>query len=246
MARYADSLLSRGERVVLRSRQHWIATVIDGRYPWLIFVVSLVGFLLSRTLSGTAYDLAGYLVLGGLVISLVWLARVYLSWWSQDYLVTTRRVMKVEGILNKQTADSSLEKINDAHLHQNLVGRLLGYGDLDILTASTSAVDDFRMLNRAPHFKRVILDQKHSVESEVARLPSPPLRASGPGPSPATREEAPLRATALAPAGGSPNMLPMSADDVARALAALTELRDRRAITAEEYEQRRLDYLSRL
>jgi hypothetical protein len=247
MPRYADSLLSNGERVILRSRQHWLATVLDGRYPWLLFLASLVVLLLSQNLDGTVRDVAGYLVLAALVVSLAWLGRVYLGWWSQDYLVTNRRVLKVEGIINKRSADSSLEKINDAQLHQNLVGRLLGYGDLDILTASTAAVDDFRMLDKAPRFKRVMLEQKHDVETETSRPPSPPLRAPGHvATSPGHAQAASEPGMAAARHGGSPNMLPMNADDVARALATLAELRERKAITVEEYEQRREDYLSRL
>ena len=57
--------------------------------------------------------------------------------------------MQVEGIVNKVSKDSSLEKINDAVLRQGCFGRLLDFGDLEILTASDTTVDDFRMLNDA-------------------------------------------------------------------------------------------------
>ena len=40
-----------------------------------------------------------------------------------------------------KAADSSLEKINDAVLEQSFFGRMLGYGDLDVLTASEIGVD---------------------------------------------------------------------------------------------------------
>src|SRR5439155_709930 len=85
----------------------------------------------------------------------------------------------VDGIINKHSADSSLEKINDAVLDQNFVGRLLGYGDLDILTAAEQEVDHYRMLNQAPTFKKEMLNQKHALETDLARMPSPPLRAFG-------------------------------------------------------------------
>jgi uncharacterized membrane protein YdbT with pleckstrin-like domain len=142
MARYADSLLANEERVVLRTRQHWLATVIDGRYPWLLMLAS-VGLLIvtSRLAEGTFKTLLGYVVLVGVVLSLAWLAKVYWNWYAEDYIVTNRRVLKVDGIINKHSADSSLEKINDAVLDQNVIGRILGYGDLDILTAAEQEVD---------------------------------------------------------------------------------------------------------
>ena len=221
MARYAETLLADGERIAHRTRQHWLATIIDGRWPWLLLVGSLLVFLLSLGLeAGGLRDILGWLVLGGIVVSFVLLAKVYWAWYAQDYLVTNRRVLKVEGIFNKRSADSSLEKINDAVLEQNVVGRILGYGDLDILTAADVAIDKFRMLTAAPMFKKTMLDQKHALEMEVSRMPSPALRA------------APGR--------------PMSSDDVTRALGDLADLRERGAISDADYEAKKDELLGRL
>ena len=129
MPRYADTLLADGERIALRTRQHWLATIIDGRYPWLILIAALVLLLFSQGITGGPRDILGWVVLGLFVIAIAWLIRVYWNWWAQDYMITNRRVLKVEGIINKRSADSSLEKINDAVLDQNLFGRIFGYAD---------------------------------------------------------------------------------------------------------------------
>jgi hypothetical protein len=234
VARYADTLLSDGERIALRTRQHWFATFVDGRVPWAIFLAAIV-LLILRLQAGLNEAVAlvlGYVVLILLLVSLVMLARLYWAWSAQDYIVTNRRVLKVEGILNKRSADSSLEKINDAVLEQNLVGRIFGYGDLDILTASEDSVDKYRMLDKAPHFKKVMLDQKHALEADLARMPGPPMRA-------------PVEAAAVAPAPAPPARS-MSSDEVTRALGDLAGLRDRGAITAEEYEAKKQELLARL
>ena len=233
MARYADRLLSQGEDVVLRTRQHWLALLVRAAQPILLFIAGLVLLFLSQYVSGTVHDVVGYVVIGAIVISLLWLARIYISWYSEDYLVTNRRVIKVEGVINKRSADSSLEKINDAVLEQDLLGRLLNYGDLDILTAADVAVDRYRMLNRAPEFKRQMLNQKHDLEGEFSLpLPSPPLRSAPAAPPPA------------APA--APARREMTADEVTRALVGLADLRDRGAISPEDYEAKKSDLLSRL
>ncbi len=240
MARYADTLLADGERIALRTRQHWLATIIDGRYPWLILIASLVLLFLSQNLgAGTPRDVLGYLILAGVLISVAWLIKVYWNWWAQDYIITNRRVLKVEGIINKRSADSSLEKINDAVLEQNLFGRMLNYGDLDILTAADVAIDRYRMLNKAPLFKREMLNQKHDLEGEYSRpMPSPPLRAAPPA-APVTEPAAPV-------APPRPAVREMSADAVTRALASLADLRDRGAISAEEYDAKKAELLNRL
>jgi hypothetical protein len=230
--RYADRLLSQGEEVVLRTRQHWLALLLEARYAVLLFIAGLVLLFLSQSLSGTIHDIAGYLTIGAIVISLLWLAKTYVTWYSEDYLITNRRVLKVEGIVNKRSADSSLEKINDAVLEQNLFGRMFNYGDLDILTAADVAVDRYRMLNRAAEFKREMLNQKHDLEGEYNRpLPSPPLRSAPAAPPP----------PAAAPARRE-----MTADEVTRALGGLADLRDRGAISPQEYEAKKSDLLGRL
>lgn len=235
MTRYADKLLSEGEEIVVRSRQHWLALLLSARYPLLLFVGSLVLLFLSQYVSGTVHDVVGYAVIAGIVISLLWFAQAWLTWSSEDYIVTNRRVIKVDGIINKRSADSSLEKINDAVLEQNLFGRMFNYGDLDILTAADVAVDRYRMLNRAPEFKRQMLNQKHELEGEFNRpMPAPPLRAS-----------APVAATPPPPSS-APARREMSADDVTRTLAGLADLRDRGAISPEDYDKKKADLLSRL
>ena len=236
MARYADKLLADGERVALRSRQHVLATFIEGRVPWVLLVLALVLIALDLSLEpGTLRDLFGLLGLGLLLVALAWLALIYLQWMNQDYLVTNRRVVKVEGILNKRSADSSLEKINDAVLQQSLFGRMLGYGDLDILTAAEESVDRYRMLSQAQTFKRTMLDEKHKLEQEAFQIPAPPLRAAPPPP--------PAPAPVVPPA---PAPRQMSSEEITSALGDLADLRDRGAISPEEYEAKKQDLLGRL
>ena len=76
--------------------------------------------------------------------------------------------------------DSSLEKINDAVLTESVFGRIFGFGDLEIQTASESGIDRLRMLRDAPGFKRAMLDSKHDLELELSGakpMPAPAYRA---------------------------------------------------------------------
>ena len=64
---------------------------------------------------------------------------------------------------------------------------MLGYGDLDILTANEQSVDRYRMLAQAQTFKRTMLDEKHKLEQDVFQIPAPPLRATAARPRAAAR-----------------------------------------------------------
>jgi len=237
VTRYADRLLADGERVALRSRQHVLATFLEGRIAWALLILSVVVLVLDLQLApGIFRDLFGWVGLALLVIGLAWLGQIYLSWYSQDYLVTNRRVIKVEGIFSKRSADSSLEKINDAVLAQSVLGRMLGYGDLDIMTAAEESVDRYRMLSQAQTFKRTMLDEKHKLEQEEFQIPAPPLRAAPPPPP----EPAP------SPTPAAPTPRQMSSEEITSALGDLADLRDRGAISPEEYEAKKQDLLGRL
>ena len=245
MARYADKLLSDGETVRLRGRQHFLATIIEGRIPWAIFVASIVLLFLSGAVAmPLARDAVSWFSLALLLISLAWLGQIYLSWYAQDYLITNRRVMKVEGILKKRSADSSLEKINDAVLEQSVLGRMLRYGDLDILTANEQSVDRYRMLANAQHFKITMLDEKHRLENEAFQIPAPPLRATPPPASAADPMPAPVDPAPTPPP--APAMRSMSTEEITNALGDLADLRDRGAISPEDYEAKKQDLLARL
>ena len=238
MARYADGLIADGEHILLRTRQHWFSIVADTIVFWVLVAISVGFFVLGRV---TGWEIFNWITLISFVGALVWFAWRYAQWSFQDYIVTNRRVMQVEGIINKVSSDSSLEKINDAVLKQGLFGRLLHFGDLDILTASETTVDQFRMLNDAPGFKKTMLNAKYALEREVsAPMPSPPLRVAPVG----TLGEAGPPSVTSAPADGGD--LGMTSSQVTDTLRRLADLRDRGAISAAEYEAKKAELLGRL
>jgi hypothetical protein len=234
LARYADRLLADGERAILRTRQHPIAPIVRAKTAWAILLASLVLIVLNTSLSpGGLRDVIGYFADVLLIVALAWIGWTFIAWYAEDYMVTNRRVLKVDGILRKRSADSSLEKINDAILEQSVLGRMLGYGDLEIMTAAETPVDHYSYLSGAQQFKRTMLDAKHSLEQEVYDFPGPPLRAGAP-------------AAAVPAAPAAPATPSMSSDEITRALGNLADLRDRGAISPEDYEAKKQDLLGRL
>jgi hypothetical protein len=255
---YADGLLSTGERVVHREKQHWLVFVWGAKLAVTAIFLGLVLLVLSQSLSadqrasglGTVLGIGvAALVIGGLGV----LAWHFLRYINQEYVLTNRRVIQVAGVLNKTSMDSSLEKINDARLSQSIFGRMFGFGDLDILTAAETGIERFRMIRNPVGFKKAMLDAKHEYERDVAggsMAPSPPLRTE-----PLTRPPAPPAGPVSGGVGddtvstgtpGRPPAAALSSDDLTRTLSNLADLRDRGAISAEEYERKKADLLSRL
>jgi hypothetical protein len=249
---YIDNMLASGEQPVRRDHQHWFVLVADARYGLLAIVAAIV-LLILRGLANTSGGLdtiIGYTVLVLVIGGLAYTGWQVLRWMNEEYVVTTRRVLQAEGVINKRVLDSSLEKINDAVFSQSVFGRIFGFGDLDILTASETGISRLRMLRNADDFKRSMLEAKHELELELSGakpLPSPPLRAAPTpvAPAPAPVAAAPAAPSTVAPPAAEPRS-EMSPDELTRTLASLADLRDRGAISAEEYEAKKADLLRRL
>lgn len=245
MADYKESLLAGGERIVLSRRQHWITFVDQAKWAILGAVGAIVLLLLRSGMDdGFLRTAVGWIALALLVVALVWIPWQYLRWLNLEYILTNRRVIQLSGVLNKRASDSSLEKINDAILSVSMLGRALGFGDLEIQTASESGIERMHLLVDAPGFKRGMLDAKHELELELSggNQPGPALRAT-PETQPAGAVPS-MAPPATAPAAYSP--APMSPEDVTNAIERLSALRTSGAITAEEFEAKKADLLKRL
>jgi uncharacterized membrane protein YdbT with pleckstrin-like domain len=169
---YADSLLATGERILLRERQHWFVLVAGARWAILALLLGFVVLVLraaGNLPTGFLGDLLLWATIALLAGGALWALWAVLRWQNTEYVVTTRRIIACEGVVNRRAMDSSLEKINDAILTQPLIGRIFGFGDLEVLTASEAGIDRLRMLVDAPGFKRAMLDAKYTLEREIAR-----------------------------------------------------------------------------
>jgi len=241
-----DKFLATGEVSLRAEHQHWFVLIANAIYAFLAWVLAAILLWLNAAFfngNGFISTVTGWAVVILTIGGLIWFGWQVLVWQNEQFVLTNRRVLRLTGVLNKTVMDSSLEKINDAVLTESVFGRMFGFGDLEIQTASESGIDRLRMLRDAPGFKRAMLDSKHELELE--------LSGAKPMPGPAYRPPTAAAASSIADAptgsvAAAPAPSPMSADDVTRTLANLADLRDRGAISAEEYEAKKADLLSRL
>jgi hypothetical protein len=274
---YARNLLSRGEEIIFESRQHWFA-VLARTWIWIVVAILALAFVIFLS-SGTnpfindgVDGFATIVAVLALIVSLGFIGWVIWDWRNQEWLITTRRVVRAEGILNKSMSDSSLEKINDARLTQSWVGRIFNYGTLDILTAAEevggSSVADFPMIADPVEFKVAMLNQKELMERpDLARPPAQrpapprPMQRAEPMPPRAgsdrvheVRDEpagdvppAPAPLPAAAPAAApAPETRSSPGDQLAATLESLAALRDKGLITPEEYDAKKRELLERM
>ncbi|NTU80817.1 MAG: PH domain-containing protein [Chloroflexales bacterium] len=226
---YIDSLLGHGEQILYVARQHIFVLVAN-----ILTELSLIALLVAAGVaSNMAFDTASANIGGITASNLILLICVaisvivlisgfmdYMRWTSEQYVVTDRRVMQVRGILNKRVIDSSLEKINDVELRQSLLGRMMNFGTVEILTAAgDEGVNVMDRIESPLEFKRAMLDAKHNHERGYGYLPDPGYAAP--------RAQAP------------------SPPDIVEELTRLAALRDRGILSPDEFEAEKRELLRR-
>jgi hypothetical protein len=227
-SRYA-SLLATGERVLLVRQRHWLSFLEAGRW----FALALGAGILALAINGGVPDdgffgfLSTLLGWGFWLFLLIGLAGVgwhFLEWRVERYLVTTRRVIEAGGIINKYARDTSLQAITDMIVGHPWLGRIVGYGEIDLLTASEAGITKIRFLPEADAFKKELLDARHAYELELEG---------------GARPEAAVAPAASTRAG-------LSAEEVDSSLSRLADMRDRGLITQQEFDEKKRELLDRL
>ena len=198
------------------------------RVWWPILAgIAILAIALTLIFASPTLKVLWILALLVALVPLFKLVIAFLDWLNERYIITNRRVMQTRGIFNKQVSDSALEKVNDVELKQSVVGRLLKYGTVEIITGSDVGVNLFQRISNPVRFKRAMLNAKEGVQVRaVEAMLGPALPA--------------YQATAQAPAA------PAAAGNIGDRLIELTELRQKGMISEAEFQAKRKELLDQL
>jgi len=165
---YLKQQLGDNEKIVYTERHHWIFPIAE-MIKWILFAVAVlvVIVLLKGWQPGWSWVNWLFIVFVVPAFRIVW---GFISWRMNVYALTNRRVVEVTGVVNKTVADSSLEKLTDVVLRQGLFGRLLGFGDIEVLTAAAGAgINYLKQIRKPMQFKQAMVNAKEDLEHEMGQ-----------------------------------------------------------------------------
>jgi uncharacterized membrane protein YdbT with pleckstrin-like domain len=172
--KYLKSLLGENEKVLFVTHQHWLVLAGEILLETLLSIALIAAVSLMYFLQIIKNPLI-FLGLLLLIFPLLSLFRDVLIWSNRKYVVTDRRVIQLAGVFNKNVTDSSLDKVNDVKLTQSFMGRMLGYGNIEILTASELGVNLFTHIGNPIQYKAAMINAKEKLERVPAQAaPSRP------------------------------------------------------------------------
>ena len=170
-----EQQLQPGEEVVYRAHVTRISLV-----PWvlgLVVVVAAGAFAWQFTAGdvATGISIAVGAVALILLILILWKLLVLRSY---EHVLTNRRMIQQIGVFNKRSMDAPLDKVNNVEHWQTLWGRILGYGDVEIDTASEHGATRFKDIARPLEFKNAIVGATEAYRSRRF-APAAPTGPSG-------------------------------------------------------------------
>jgi len=124
---YVRDVLQPGEQVRQVSSIHWIIY-----WPGIaVGLLAVVAYWVSdtRLLPGiwrySAYALA--------IIAIALLIQEWFRWWITEIAVTNRRVIYKHGLIQRETNEMNMDKVESVQVSQSILGRILDFGDVTIL-----------------------------------------------------------------------------------------------------------------
>ncbi len=132
--------LRAGETLVLECRRHWVVLL----KPILLCAVAAPILLYLMLKAGSTFVTVILLIL--LAIPVAMLLHKILDRKYDIWAVTNLRVVDECGVFTTTAKESPLDKINNTTSRQTLLGRILGYGDVEIQTAAEEGETVYRLV----------------------------------------------------------------------------------------------------
>lgn len=98
------------------------------------------------------------------ILALAWLVIRFISYNSNDLILTNKRIFGKTGLISTTQMQSPLNMINSVAFNNGIIGKLLGYGTVHIATAST--LYKFRYIKDGQTLYSDIFNQLERTEKE--------------------------------------------------------------------------------
>ncbi len=149
---YADENMQRGERIIYRTSLHWVIFLESFSILIMGLIISYAGVRYESFL-GSARDLVEWISLAVLAFGGLKFILEFIRLRSSEFVVTTDRVLIKVGVIQQTSTTMPLSKIESIEVDQSILGRVLGYGSLNI-TGTGTAESKFDLITNPLKFRR--------------------------------------------------------------------------------------------
>jgi uncharacterized membrane protein YdbT with pleckstrin-like domain len=158
---YIDEHLLPGEQVTYRAHRHWLIFA----WPVLLLLAAGLAFLVLVLVDGWP---EGRWILPpiGLLAAAIFAIKPLVEYLTSEFAVTDKRVVTKVGLIERDSQETLLSKIETIGVDQTLLGRVLGYGTVTIVGTGGSR-EPFALIARPLEFRRQVQTQIVASEERL-------------------------------------------------------------------------------
>jgi uncharacterized membrane protein YdbT with pleckstrin-like domain len=146
-----------GENLILKAHQHWIVLVKSLVIPVLLLVIAVV-FDFAVT-SGQIANSRPIVTLAAIAIAVLWLIVVWIRWQATTYTLTDQRIKIEAGVFGRSSKVIPIDRIQDCTTKQTLIGRMIGYGRVEVDAAGAQGAEVLDHLPQPQEFRDQVFMQ---------------------------------------------------------------------------------------
>ncbi|GAB5495823.1 MAG: hypothetical protein Phyf2KO_09030 [Phycisphaerales bacterium] len=125
--------LGEGEEILIVTQPHWLYIVLDRSWVFVLLVIGAAATWLF--VPGAAWKAVAILAL------LAWVFWQLAERASRRYVLTSRRVVAIAGLLRQGIVDAPIRNVRQVTMYKSFPERVLGLGTLGFATAGTGGQD---------------------------------------------------------------------------------------------------------
>lgn len=148
--------LKTNEKILFQTWPHWYNLIIPFLIPLIISVLTLYIYFSIEKAS------AWFLLV--VPLSFVHFLYKYYERMCDLWIVTNLRIIDESGVFSISAKESPLDKINNVTYHQSVMGRIFGFGDVEIQTAAEMGATTYVGLKSPKELKDAITSAQESYK----------------------------------------------------------------------------------
>jgi uncharacterized membrane protein YdbT with pleckstrin-like domain len=142
------TLIRKDEQILFETHKHWYVLILP-------FLISVVVFALSLYLFTKLTEFQIWYMLFP-ILAVFYFIYKYYSWKFDLWVVTNYRVIDEFGVFSINSKESPIDKINNVSYQQSLLGRIFGFGDVQIQTAAEMGETSYKNIASPQKLKEAL------------------------------------------------------------------------------------------
>ncbi|MHB8263038.1 MAG: SHOCT domain-containing protein [Acidimicrobiales bacterium] len=152
---FPSRALADGEIMVMEVKPHWVTL----GWPLVVAALAIVGALVSAVAFPSTPAAVGYVLVIVILLAGAWLGIRAMRRATTSIVLTSLRLIERRGVIGRATLEIRLDRINNVSTRIPLIGRLLGFGDLQVDMGGERGVSVFTCLPKPDSISSLIAEQ---------------------------------------------------------------------------------------